>query len=494
VKFVHQGRQWHPKWDREILPVNMPARAHDAVVIGSGPNGLAAAIVLAEAGWPVVVYEAESTYGGGARSAELTVPGFVHDLCSAVHPLALASPFFGKLPLAEYGLRWIQPPAPLAHPLDDGSAILLERSLEMTCAHLGEDAAAYRKLLGPVIDNWGTLLPYFLAPPRFPRHPFKLLSFGLRALGSAQKTAEKFFRGPRARALFAGLAAHSMLPLEYSMTAGFGLVLGAAGHTVGWPIPEGGSQKIADALAGHLRSLGGKIVTGTRIESLDDLPNVRATVCDLTPRQLLKLAGPRLPGGFRRRLERYRYGMGVFKIDWALNGPIPWRNEACRLAGTVHLGGTLEEISLSERAAWEGKSCDKPFVLLAQPSLFDSTRAPAEKHTAWGYCHVPNGSTEDMTEKIENQIERFAPGFRRRVLLRKIHSPADLESHNANLVGGDINGGAATVGQFFLRPTSKLYSAAVEGLYLCSASTPPGGGVHGMCGYFAARKVLRDLG
>jgi phytoene dehydrogenase-like protein len=285
-----------------------------------------------------------------------------------------------------------------------------------------------------------------------------------------------------------------MLPLEYSMTAGFGLVLGASGHTVGWPIPQGGSQKIADALAGHLRSLGGKIVTGTRIESLDDLPNVRATVCDLTPRQLLKIAGPRLPEGFRRRLERYRYGMGVFKIDWALNGPIPWRNEACSLAGTVHLGGTLEEISLSERAAWEGKSCDKPFVLLAQPSLFDPTRAPAEKHTAWGYCHVPNGSTEDMTKKIENQIERFAPGFHRRVLLRKIHSPADLESHNANLVGGDINGGAATVGQFFLRPTSKLYSTAVEGLYLCSASTPPGGGVHGMCGYFAARKVLRDLG
>jgi phytoene dehydrogenase-like protein len=472
----------------------MPARAHDAVVIGSGPNGLAAAIVLAEAGWPVVVYEAESTYGGGARSAELTVPGFVHDLCSAVHPLALASPFFRKLPLAEYGLRWIQPPAALAHPLDDGSAILLERSLEKTCAQLGEDAAAYRTLLGPVTENWEVLLRDFLAPPRFPSHPLKLLSFGLRALNSARKIADKFFTGHPARALFAGLAAHSMLPLEYSMTAGFGLVLGAAGHTVGWPIPEGGSQKIADALAGHLRSLGGKIVTGTRIESLDDLPNVGATVCDLTPRQLLKIAGPRLPGRFRRRLERYRYGMGVFKIDWALNGPIPWRNEACRLAGTVHLGGTLEEISLSERAAWEGKSCDKPFVLLAQPSLFDPTRAPAGKHTAWGYCHTPNGSTEDMTEKIENQIERFAPGFRRRVLLRKIHSPVDLESHNANLVGGDINGGAATVGQFFLRPTSKLYSAAVKGLYLCSASTPPGGGVHGMCGYFAARKVLRDLG
>ena len=494
MKFVHQGRQWHPELDRAILPVSMSARAHDAVVIGSGPNGLAAAIVLAEAGWPVVVYEAESTYGGGARSAELTVPGFVHDLCSAVHPLALASPFFRKLPLAEYGLRWIQPPAPLAHPLDDGSAILLERSLEKTCAQLGQDAAAYRRLFGPVTENWETLLPDFLAPPRFPSHPLRLISFGLRALGSARKIAEKFFTGHHARALFAGLAAHSMLPLEYSMTAGFGLVLGAAGHAVGWPIPEGGSQKIADALAGHLRSLGGKIVTGTRIESLDDLPNVRATVCDLTPRQLLKIAGPRLPGGFRRRLERYRYGMGVFKIDWALNGPIPWRNEACRLAGTVHLGGTLEEISLSERAAWEGKSCDRPFVLLAQPSLFDPTRAPAGKHTAWGYCHTPNGSTEDMTEKIENQIERFAPGFRRRVLLRKIHSPADLESHNANLVGGDINGGAAAVGQFFLRPTAKLYSTPVEGLYLCSASTPPGGGVHGMCGYFAARKVLRDLG
>jgi phytoene dehydrogenase-like protein len=285
-----------------------------------------------------------------------------------------------------------------------------------------------------------------------------------------------------------------MLPLEYSMTAGFGLVLGAAGHAVGWPIPEGGAQKIADALAGHLRALGGKIVTGVRVESLDDLPAVRALVCDVTPRQLLKIAGARLPKNFRNTLERYRYGMGVFKMDWALDAPIPWRNEACALAGTVHLGGTLEEISLSERAAWEGKSRARPFVLLAQPSLFDPTRAPAGKHTAWAYCHVPHGSTEDMTEKIENQIERFAPGFRARVLSRKAHTPADMERHNANLIGGDINGGAATLGQFFLRPTARLYSTPADGLYLCSASTPPGGGVHGMCGYFAARKVLRGRG
>jgi phytoene dehydrogenase-like protein len=472
----------------------MPAQDRDAIVIGSGPNGFSAAIVLAEAGWSVVVHEAQATYGGGARSAELTLPGFTHDLCSAVHPLALASPFFRELPLAEHGLKWIQPPAALAHPLDDGSAVLLERSLERTCAHLGDDAGAYEKLFGPVIRNWRTVMPNFLGPPRLPSHPFQLLSFGLRALGSARKTAEKFFRGTRARALFAGLAAHSMLPLEYSPSAGFGLVLGAAGHAVGWPIPEGGAQKIADALAGHLRSLGGKIITGHRVESLDEFPAARAIVCDVTPRQLVNLAGTRLPAAFHRRLWRYRYGMGVFKIDWALSAPIPWKNEACARAGTVHLGGTLEEISSSERAAWEGRSRDKPFVLLAQPSLFDPTRAPAGKHTVWAYCHVPHGSSEDMTEKIENQIERFAPGFRARVLFRKIQSPADLERHNENLIGGDINGGAATLGQFFFRPTAKLYATPAKGLYLCSASTPPGGGVHGMCGFFAARKVLRDLG
>lgn len=471
----------------------MPPSSYDAVVIGSGPNGLAAAIVLAEAGRSVIVYEAESIYGGGARSAELTLPGFVHDLCSAVHPLALSSPFFRKLPLAEYGLRWIQPPGPLAHPFDDGSAILLERSVEKTSERLGEDAAAYRRLLGPVSRNWEKLVGDVLGPLRFPSHPLTLLSFGLRALRSSRRVAEGVFKGERARALFGGLAAHSMLPLEHPVTAAFALVLAASGHAVGWPIPEGGAQRITDALAGYLRALRGEIVTQRRIESLDDLPPARSILCDVTPRQLLKIAGNRLPVRYRRSLGAYRYGMGVFKIDWALSGPIPWKDGACSLAGTVHLGGTLEEISASERAAWEGKSCERPFVLLAQPSLFDPTRAPAGNHTAWAYCHVPNSSSEDMTEKIENQIERFAPGFRRRVLFRRIHTPADLERHNANLVGGDINGGAATARQLFLRPTLRLYSTPVDGLYLCSASTPPGGGVHGMCGYFAARRALRYL-
>lgn len=471
----------------------MPSRAYDAVIIGSGPNGLAAAIVLAEAGRSVIVYEAEPTYGGGARSAELTLPGFIHDLCSAVHPLALCSPFFRRRPLDEHGLKWIQPPIPLAHPLDDGSAVVLDRSLEKTRARLGGDAEAYNRLLGPVTRGWEKLLPDLLGPPRFPSHPLALASFGFRALASARKTAEKFFQQAPARALFAGLAAHSMLPLERLLTAAFGLVLGAAGHAVGWPIPEGGSQKIADALAGYLRSLGGEIVTGTPIVSLNALPEARVILCDVTPRQLVKIAGKKLPARFRRTLERYRYGMGVFKIDWALSGPIPWTHGDCRRAGTVHLGGTLEEIAWSERAAWEGKISERPFVLLAQPSLFDPTRAPPGKHTAWAYCHVPHGSAEDMTERIENQIERFAPGFRALVLSRRTHAPADLERHNANLVGGDINGGAATLGQCFLRPTARLYSTPAKGLYLCSASTPPGGGVHGMCGYFAAERVLRDI-
>lgn len=473
---------------------SMPASHYDVVVIGSGPNGLAAAIAVAKAGLSVIVYEAESTAGGGARSAELTLPGFVHDLCSAVHPLAVCSPFFRELPLAEYGLKWIQPPISMAHPLDDGPAILLERSLEKTSEGLGDDAEAYRRLLGPPVRNWEKLLPQILGPLRFPSDPIRFLSFGLRALKSARNITDRFFEGARARALFAGLAAHSMLPLESPMTGAFGLVLGAAGHTVGWPIPEGGAQRIANALIGYLTALGGEIATHTRVESLDDLPIARAVLCDVTPRQMLKIAGHRLPGYFRLRLERYRYGMGAFKIDWALTGPIPWRDRACSLAGTVHLGGASEEISFSERAAWEGGFSERPFVLLAQPSLFDPTRAPAERHTAWAYCHVPNGSSENMTERIENQIERFAPGFRERVLFRRIHSPADLERHNANLVGGDINGGASTPGQFFLRPTARLYSTPMKGLYLCSASTPPGGGVHGMCGYFAARRVLQDLG
>ncbi len=466
-------------------------RSYDAIVIGSGPNGLAAAIELARADQSVLVYEAEETIGGGARSAELTLPGFVHDICSAVHPLAVASPFFRTLPLADHGLEWIHPPAPLAHPFDDGTVAVLERSIEQTSETLGGDAEAYRKLMKPLTASWEQLEPELLGPLRWPRHPAALAGFGIRALRSARGLAECLFKDERARALFAGLAAHSMLPLEQIITAAFGLVLGITGHRVGWPMPRGGSQRFADALASYLQSLGGEVVTGARIESLDELPPSRVVLCDVTPRQMLRLAGQRLPTGYRRKLARYRYGPAAFKMDWALDGPIPWKAVDCARAGTVHLGGTLAEIAASERAPSKGEHAEKPFVLVAQPSLFDPTRAPTGKHTAWAYCHVPNGSTFDMSERIENQIERFAPGFRGCVLARKVTTPAGLERHNANLVGGDINGGAQDLRQLFLRPTVRLYSTPTKGLYLCSSSTPPGGGVHGMCGYFAARAALQ---
>ncbi len=468
---------------------------HAAVVVGSGPNGLAAAVELARAGWPVVVREASETFGGGARSAELTLPGFVHDICSAVHPLGASSPFFRSLPLHQHGLEWIQPPRPLAHPLDDGTAVLLERSLDATAASLGRDGAGYRGLIEPLVGDWPRLEAALLQPlVRIPRHPLAQARFGLSAIRSARGLAEMSFAGERAQALFAGLAAHSILPLESAGSASFGLVLGILGHAVGWPIPCGGAQRIADALASTLHSLGGQILTGAPVESLDGLMPARAVLCDVTPSQLLRIAGSRLPASYRRALGRYRYGPGVFKVDWALNEPIPWRASDCTRAGTVHVGGTLEEIAASERAAWRGEHSDRPFVLLAQPSLFDPTRAPAGKHTAWAYCHVPNGSPVDMTERIERQIERFAPGFREVVLARHTMSPAELEKQNANLVGGDISGGANELRQIFARPALRAvpYATPVEGLYLCSASTPPGGGVHGMCGYNAARAALKQ--
>ncbi len=463
----------------------------DAIVIGSGPNGLAAAIVLARAGRSVLVLEAEQTIGGGARSAALTLPGFVHDVCSAVHPLAVASPFFSSLPLTEHGLEWVYPPAALAHPLDGGTTVMLERSLEATGETLGRDAAAYRKVMQPLVAVWQQLASDVLGPFRLPHHPFVLARFGRHALRSAYGLATAWFQDESARGLFAGMAAHSMLPLERPLSAAFGLILGITGHTVGWPIPRGGAQKITDALASYFRSLGGEIVTGMRVESLAALPPTRVILCDLTPRQLLRIAGSRLPPPYRRKLERYRYGVAAFKIDWALTGPIPWTAVACGHAGTVHVGGTLVEIAAAERAPWQGKVADKPFVLLAQPSLFDPTRAPAGKHTAWAYCHVPNGSTIDMVERIEAQIERFAPGFKTLVLARSVLPPLALEQHNANLIGGDINGGVQDLWQLFTRPTRQLYATPVPGLYLCSSSTPPGGGVHGMCGYFAAQAVLR---
>ncbi len=462
-----------------------------ATVIGSGPNGLAAAIELARGGCSVQVLEAEKTIGGGTRSGELTLPGFVHDICSAVHPLGVASPFFRTLPLNSHGLEWVQPPAPLAHPLDDGTAVMLERSIEKTCETLGKDAAAYRNLVEPFVNNWENLFADLLGPLRIPRHPLTFTRFGWRAMRPANGLAKSVFEGERARAMFAGIAAHSMLSLDQVFTASFGLVLAIAGHAVGWAIPRGGSQKIADALSAYLRFLGGEIVTDSRVESIDNLLTPEhAVLCDLTPRGLLRIAGHRLPKGYRRKLERYRNGQAAFKVDWALNAPIPWKAEECARAGTVHLGGTLAEIAASEDAPAKGKHAEKPYVLVTQPSLFDSSRAPEGKHTAWGYCHVPNGSTFDMTERIENQIERFAPGFRDCIIAKKVSPPAELERHNANLVGGNISGGSNDIRQLFLRPTSRLYSTPVKGLYICSSSTPPGGGVHGMCGYFAARAAL----
>lgn len=461
-------------------------------MIGSGPNGLAAAITLARAGRSVVVFEAEETAGGGTRSAELTLPGFIHDVCSAVHPLAAASPFFRTLPLGEFGLEWIHPPAALAHPFDDGRAAVLERSVEATAETLGCDAGAYRRLMAPLARDWKRLERSILEPLSLPRHPLALARFGLLALRPAEAFLRARFRGERARALLAGIAAHGMMPLDKALTAGFGLVLAMAGHAVGWPVPRGGSQAIANALVSLLRSLGGEVVTGRRIVSTDQLPPARAVLCDLSPGPLLRIAGHRFPLRYRRKLMRYRYGLAAYKVDWALDGPIPWRAPECARAATVHLGGTLAEIAVSERAAWEGRHPERPFVLLVQPSLFDSTRAPAGRHTAWAYCHVPNGSEFPMLERIERQIERFAPGFRDRVLARHVMSPAEIERHNANLVGGDIAAGVTDLRQFFTRPAAGLYKTPARGIYICSASTPPGVGVHGMCGYLAARAALRS--
>ena len=474
----------------------MSAR-YDAIVIGSGPNGLAAAIALAQAGRSVCVYEAKETIGGGTRSLALTLPGYLHDVCAAVHPLGLGSPFFRTLPLAQYGLEWIHPPIPLAHPLDDGTAIQLDRSIDATALTLGCDAAAYKQLLVPLLERWDLLAHTFLGPLRWQsmRHPLALAPFGLAAIRSASGLAKSRFRGRHARALFAGLSGHSMLPLEQAPSAAFGLLLAIVGHAIGWPIPRGGSQKIADALAAYLRSLGGEIITGVEVTSIDDLPPARAVLCDITPRQLLRLSGHRLPASYRSSLQRYRYGPGSYKIDLALDGPIPWKAEACRQAGTLHLGGTWPEIALSERQVWKGEHPERPYVLVAQPSLFDETRAPLGKQTVWAYCHVPNGSTVDMTARIEAQIERFAPGFRDRILARHTFNAAELEHYNANYIGGDINGGVQDFWQLFTRPTLRLppYTTPAKNIYLCSSSTPPGGGVHGMCGYFAAQAVLRAM-
>lgn len=466
---------------------------YDAIVIGSGPNGLAAAITLARAGRSVLVREGAATIGGSCRSAELTLPGFVHDICSTVQAMAGLSPFLQSIPLQEHGCELVRPPAAYAHPLDDGTAAIVEGSVEETAQRLEADGPAYRRLFASPLAAWRELTAMLLGPPRFPAHPLLMARFGLHAIRSASALANAEFRTDHAKALFAGAAAHAVLPLEWKGSAAFGMVLNIAAHVGGWPVAKGGSQKLADAMASYLRTLGGEIQTLAPVESLDELPPARAIVCDVTPRQLLRLAGNRLPDWYQRRLRGFRYGPGAFKIDWALNGPIPWQAAECARAGTVHLGGTIEELAESERAPWEGRVSQRPYVLLVQASRFDPTRAPPGKQTAWAYCHVPNGCTIDMTEQIENQVERFAPGFRGRILARHVMSPADLQRHNPNLIGGDVGAGSQQLSQLFARPVLRLdpYSTPIAGLYLCSASTPPGGGVHGMCGYWAAQSVLR---
>ncbi|HEU5336397.1 MAG TPA: NAD(P)/FAD-dependent oxidoreductase [Terriglobales bacterium] len=460
-------------------------------VVGSGPNGLTAAILMAQAGRRVTVFEAEPRVGGGARSAELTLPGFINDICSAIHPLAAGSPVFRTFPLEKFGLQWVHPEIPLAHPLDDGSAAVLARSVEETAGLLGEDGRSYRKLMQSAVEKWDEISDLVLAP-RIPRHPGFLLGLGWNALQPVTRLARRRFRGQAARALWAGLGAHAMLPLEHVGTSAIALALGVAGHAVGWPFPRGGAQQISDALAGYARSLGVEIRTGTRVTSLKELPRGSEVLCDITPRQLLQIGGEALPRPLRRRLKRYRYGMAAFKVDWALSAPIPWKAEACRRAGTVHLGGSLDEIAAGERAAWRGEAPQNPFVLLAQHTLFDPTRAPAGQHTAWAYCHVPNASREDMLPRIEAQIERFAPGFRDLVLARSVMPPAQLEAHNANLIGGDISGGSMDFRQMFLRMGARPYTTSPWRLWLCSSATFPAPGVHGMCGYFAAQACLRS--
>jgi phytoene dehydrogenase-like protein len=470
---------------------------YDAIIIGSGPNGLAAAITLARQGHSVQVFEAKEQVGGGCRSGELTLPGFTHDICSAIHPMGLASAFFRTLPLERYGVEWIQPDIPLAHPLDNSTAATLYRSVDETAEGLGVDGPAYKKLMQPLVEHWEDILEAIHGPlrPKSFRHPLKLAQFGLPALRSASGLARSYFQGSPARALFAGLSAHSILPLEQPGSAAAGLLLGMLAHAVGWPVPRGGSQKIADALAAYLRDLGGEIVTGVEIKTLSQLPPSRVVLCDITPRQLLSIAGDRLSEPYQRQLRRYRYGPGACKVDLALDGPVPWSADACKHAGTVHLGGTLAEIAKGERAIWKGVHPRQPYVLLAQQSLFDPTRAPAGKHTVWAYCHVPHGSPFDMTRRIEEQIERFAPGFSERILARHTTSARESERYNANYIGGDINGGVQDLRQLFTRPTIQPdpYATSDSNLYLCSSSTPPGGAVHGMCGYFAARSALHRL-
>lgn len=469
--------------------------SYDAVVIGSGPNGLSAAITLAQAGRRVLVIEGSDRIGGGTRTAELTLPGFQHDVCSAIHPLGVVSPVFRSLPLADYGLEWLFPEVSLAHPLDGGRAVAVTRSVEETAAGLGRDAGAYRRLIGPIVRDWQAAVSELMGPLRFPRHPGVYLRNALSFLAPATWVARVMFGDEPARALFAGMAGHSMLPLNRPATGAFGMLLSMSAHAVGWPVARGGSQAIGDALAAYLRSLGGEIVCGWEVKTLAELPPASAYLFDTAPKGLLQVAGDRLPSLYRRQLENFRYNQGVFKVDWALSEPIPWAAPVCRRAGTLHLGGSMEEIVASESNVWKSRLPTNPYVLLAQQTLIDPSRAPAGKHTAWAYCHAPADSSADLTAVIERQVERFAPGFGDTILARATRNSVEMERYNPNYVGGDINAGVQDLLQQYTRPSLSLtpYRTALPGVYICSSSTPPGGGVHGLCGYFAAQTVLKDV-
>ncbi len=472
----------------------MEKRDFDAIVVGSGPNGLSAAITLQQQGLSVLILEARDTIGGGMRTAQLTMPGFHHDVCSAILPMAATSPFFATLPLEQYGLEYIYPEVAAAHPFDDGSAAVLKRSVQETAQLLGADAGAYLSLMEPVLEDWPFIASDILGPFHFPKHPLRMARFGLKALPAATTIAKRFTT-QKAKGLWGGMAAHSIQPLTNYATSAIGLVLSAAGHLYGWPVPRGGAQTLANALARHFESLGGKIQTGFTVSKLQQLPSAHAVLFDVTPKQLMQIAGDQFSSLYQWQLNRYRYGMGVFKVDWALQSPIPFTAAECRQAGTVHLGNTFKEIVAGEQKTASGGHPQRPFVLLAQQSLFDDSRAPSGKHTAWAYCHVPNGSTVDMTSIIEEQVERFAPGFKQTIMAKHTFNTVTLQQYNPNYIGGDINGGIIDLGQLYTRPALRFspYKTSARGLYICSSATPPGGGVHGMCGHHAARQALKDV-
>jgi phytoene dehydrogenase-like protein len=470
--------------------------AYDAIVVGSGPNGLSAAITLAQAGLTVALVESQNAVGGGVRSDELTLPGFIHDPCAAIFPLSRASPFLSNLPLEKYGLEWVDSPAVLAHPLDGGRAVLVDRSLEVTAERLSADGGAYRNLLQPILRDWERFVTDLLGPlPIPPKTPLTYAGFAAKALLPAVFLARTLFRDETARALFAGMAGHSMLALESFASGAFGLVLSLLSHAVGMPFPRGGAQAISRALAAYFEALGGEIVTEFTVEHLEDLPVYRAVLLDVAPRNFVRILGERLPHGYRLQLERYRYGVGVCKVDFALDGPVPWLAEECHQAATLHLGGTLEEIAAAERQVVQGQHPEKPYVLVAQHTLFDPTRAPGGMHTLWAYCHTPHNSCQDMSDKIEAQIERYAPGFKKRILARHVRTAREMEAYNPNYVGGDINNGVQDLLQMFTRPAVRLnpYTTPLKDVYICSSATPPGGGAHGMCGYHAAQAALRRV-